>query len=274
MRGRSFSFVAVLEKSFDPGFEISMRNTIADYDRQAQSYSLIRKPDPRIEAVVHQALGEARSVLNVGAGTGSYEPLDRHVVAIEPSATMRSQRPAHLAPALIATADHIPFDDNSFDASMAMLTVHHWPDLEKGLGEMRRVTRGPCLVMSFDPDAHTDFWMFDYVPEMQIVEQQRYPKLNRIEAGLGGRCEVIALPVALDCTDRFQVALYGRPEAFLDEAVRRSQSAWNFLEDGVEDRFVAQLAADLRDGTWDKNYGHLRDQAFITCQLRLVVAHS
>jgi SAM-dependent methyltransferase len=265
--------VSALEKSFNPGFENSMRNTIADYDRQAQSYSLIRKPDPRIEAVVHQALGKARSVLNVGAGAGSYEPIDRHVVAIEPSATMRGQRPTHLAPALIATADHIPFDDNRFDASMAMLTVHHWPDLEKGLAEMRRVTRGPCLVMSFDPDAHTEFWMFDYVPEMQIVEQQRYPKLNRIEAGLGGRCEVIALPVALDCTDRFQVALYGRPEAFLEEAVRRSQSAWNFLEDGVEDRFVAQLAADLTDGTWDKNYGHLRDQAFITCQLRLVVAH-
>ena len=250
-----------------------MRNTIADYDRQAQSYSLIRQPDRRIEAVVHQALGQARNVLNLGAGTGSYEPLDRHVVAIEPSATMRSQRPKHLAPALIATAENIPFDDASFDASMAMLTVHHWPDLERGLGEMRRVTRGPCLVMSFDPDAPTDFWMFDYVPEMRIVEQKRYPKLNRIEAGLGGRCEVVALPVALDCTDRFQVALYGRPEAFLDEAVRRSQSAWNFLGEGVEHRFVAELAADLKAGTWDARYGHFRRQAFITCQLRLVVSH-
>lgn len=250
-----------------------MRNTIADYDRQAQSYSLIRQPDRRIEAVVHQALGQARNVLNLGAGTGSYEPLDRHVVAIEPSATMRSQRPKDLAPALITTAENIPFDDASFDASMAMLTVHHWPDLERGLGEMRRVTRGPCLVMSFDPDAPTDFWMFDYVPEMRIVEQKRYPKLNRIEAGLGGRCEVMALPVALDCTDRFQVALYGRPEAFLDEAVRRSQSAWNFLGEGVEHRFVAELAADLKAGTWDARYGHFRRQAFITCQLRLVVSH-
>ncbi|MCE2890557.1 MAG: class I SAM-dependent methyltransferase [Aquidulcibacter sp.] len=249
-----------------------MRDTIADYDRQAQAYSQIRKPDPRIEAVVHQALGDARTVLNLGAGTGSYEPADRYVVAIEPSATMRNQRPPNLTPAIITTAEKIPYDDKSFDASMAMLTVHHWLDLAKGLGEMRRVTRGPCLVLSFDPDAHTDFWMFDYVPEMRVVEQQRYPSLERIEAGFGGACQVIHLPVALDCTDRFQVALYGRPEAFLVEAVRRSQSAWNFLADGVEDRFVAQLKADLEDGTWEKNYGHLRDQAFITCQLRLIVS--
>ncbi|MFY7762300.1 class I SAM-dependent methyltransferase [Aquidulcibacter sp.] len=249
-----------------------MRDTIADYDRQAQAYSQIRKSDPRIEALVHQALGDARTVLNLGAGTGSYEPVDRYVVAIEPSATMRSQRSLNLAPALIGTADSIPFDDLSFEASMAMLTIHHWPDLAKGLVEMRRVTRGPCLVMSFDPEAHTDFWMFDYVPEMRFVEQRRYPSLERIEAGFGGACQVIHLPVALDCTDRFQVALYGRPEAFLVEAVRRSQSAWNFLADGVEDRFVAQLSADLEDGTWDTKYGHLRDQAFITCQLRLIVS--
>ncbi|OYU53113.1 MAG: SAM-dependent methyltransferase [Alphaproteobacteria bacterium PA1] len=251
-----------------------MRDTIADYDRQAQAYSQIRKSDPRIEALVHQALGDARTVLNLGAGTGSYEPVDRYVVAIEPSATMRSQRSLNLAPALIGTADSIPFDDLSFEASMAMLTVHHWPDLAKGLVEMRRVTRGPCLVMSFDPEAHTDFWMFDYVPEMRVVEQRRYPSLERIEAGFGGACQVIHLPVALDCTDRFQVALYGRPEAFLVEAVRRSQSAWNFLADGVEDRFVAQLSADLEDGTWDTKYGHLRDQAFITFQLRLIVSRS
>jgi len=262
----------MLELSINLGFDLVMRNTIADYDRQAHSYSQVRKPDPRIEAVVHRALGDARTVLNLGAGTGSYEPLDRHVVAIEPSATMRSQRPAHLAPVLNATAEQIPFDDQSFDASMAMLTIHHWPDLAKGLAEMRRVTRGPCLVMSFDPDSHTDFWMFDYVPEMKRVEQQRYPKIRRIEAGLGGHCHAIALPVALDCTDRFQVALYGRPEAFLDEAVRRSQSAWNFLEDGIEARFVQKLGEDLANGTWDERYGHLRSQAFITCQLRLVVS--
>lgn len=187
---------------------------------------------------------------------------------------MRSQRPAHLAPALIATADTIPFDNKSFDASMAVLTVHHWPDLAKGLGEMRRVTRGPCIVLSFDPDADTEFWMFDYVPEMRPVEQQRYPALNQIKAGLGGTCDVITLPVALDCTDRFQVALYRRPEAFLVPSVRRSQSAWNFLADGVESRFVEQLAADLADRTWDKNYGHFRTQAFITCKLRLIVAEA
>ena len=231
------------------------------------------KPIAKFESLIHgsgvsSTLGDARTVLNLGAGTGSYEPADRYVVAIEPSATMRNQRPPNLTPAIITTAKKIPYDDKSFDASMAMLTVHHWLDLAKGLGEMRRVTRGPCLVLSFDPDAHTDFWMFDYVPEMRVVEQ----RVIQLEVStVSGRAN-FHLPVALDCTDRFQVALYGRPEAFLVEAVRRSQSAWNFLADGVEDRFVAQLKADLEDGTWEKNYGHLRDQAFITCQLRLIVS--
>jgi SAM-dependent methyltransferase len=251
-----------------------MRDTIADYDRQAHTYSLVRQPDWRIAQLVHQALGSAKTVLNLGAGTGSYEPSDRYVIAVEPSHTMRRQRGGGLPPAIIGTADHIPFDDDAFEASMAMLTVHHWPDLAQGLSEMARVTQGPCVVLSFDPGAHTDFWMFDYVPEMQAVEHARYPSLDRIEAGLGGPCEVLIVPVARDCTDRFQVALYARPEMFLDEAVRRSQSAWNFLPDGVENRFVAHLQSDLADGTWERRYGHLRRQETISCQLRLIVRQS
>jgi SAM-dependent methyltransferase len=249
-----------------------MRDTIQDYDQQAHLYSQIRQPDARINAVVHDVLGAAQRVLNIGAGTGSYEPRDRYVVALEPSATMRAQRKLELPPALIGTADAIPFDDNVFGASMAMLTVHHWPNLAMGLREMSRVTAGPRIVMSFDPNADTDFWMFDYVPEMSVVEGARYPSIEKIESGLGGKVDVLTLPVARDCTDRFQVALFARPEQFLVEAVRRSQSAWNFLDAGVEDRFVAQLAADLASGTWDKKYGHLREQETIKCQLRLIVS--
>jgi SAM-dependent methyltransferase len=249
-----------------------MRDTIQDYNRQAQNYGQIRQEDRRIQAVIDLALGCARTVLNIGAGTGSYEPKDRYVLALEPSLTMRAQRRSGMAPAMIGTASEIPFDDDTFDASMAMLTVHHWPDLAKGLGEMARVTAGPRIVMSFDPDAHTDFWMFDYVPEMAVVERARYPAISKIVEGLGGVVEVLTLPVARDCTDRFQVALYARPEEFLIEAVRRSQSAWNFLEAGVEARFVQQLGHDLETGVWDVKYGHLRHQDTIDCQLRLIVS--
>src|SRR5262249_10908332 len=131
----------------DPGF---------DYDTGGHDYAGVRRPDPRIASVIHSGLGTARTILNVGAGTGSYEPLDRHVVALEPSETMRRQRPRHLAPALIGTADAIPFDDAAFDAAMAILTVHHWKDRSKCLREIRRVTRGPIAILTFDPEAPTE----------------------------------------------------------------------------------------------------------------------
>jgi SAM-dependent methyltransferase len=249
-----------------------VRNTIADYDRQGGAYAAIRSPDPAIKQLIEEQLGSARHVLNVGAGTGSYEPEQRHVVAIEPSATMRRQRARSLPPALVGVAASIPFDDDAFDAALGVLTVHHWPDLTAGLREVRRVTKGPVVLMTFDPDADTEFWMTDYVPEMAAVERARYPSMQAIARGLGGETKVIRVPVALACPDRFQVALYGRPEEFLREDVRRSQSAWNFLADGIETRFVQRLEHELASGAWDAKYGHLRSQPHINCQLRLVVA--
>src|SRR5262249_9128992 len=130
-----------------------------DYEANGGGYALRRRPDPRIAALVHEALGDARTVLNVGAGAGSYEPTDRHVVAVEPSQAMRAQRPHHLAPAIDATAERLPFDDDSFDAAMAMITIHQWSDLDAGLRELRRVSRGPVVVLTFDGDALLDFWM-------------------------------------------------------------------------------------------------------------------
>jgi SAM-dependent methyltransferase len=248
-----------------------MRDTIADYDQQGGSYGDIRRPDPAIRKLIEQHLGPARFVLNIGAGTGSYEPTERYVVAMEPSATMRRQRSGALPPALIGLANAIPFDDDAFDAAMAILTVHHWPDVNAGLRELRRVTRGPIVVMSFDPDAATEFWMADYLPEMASVENARYPSMKVIADGLGGNVEILPIPVSSTCPDRFQEALYARPEEFLREDVRRSQSAWKFLPHGVEADFVKRLRADLDSGAWDGKYGQLRTKPEISCQLRLIV---
>jgi len=249
-----------------------MAYMIEDYEVHGGTYSRVRRPDPTIAKLIHNQLGAARFVLNVGAGSGSYEPPGRFVLAVEPSAVMRRQRGTEAPPALIGYADSLPFDDGAFDAAMAILTVHHWSDLTTGLREMRRVTKGPVVVMSFDPEAPTDFWMFDYVPEMRAVERARYPSTQQIADGLGGTCAVIPVPVLRDCQDGFQEALYARPEEFLRDEVRRSQSAWSFLPKGVEARFVKQLAEDLNSGAWDTRYGHLRTQAEVRCQLRLYVS--
>lgn len=248
-------------------------NPAFDYDAAGQGYARIRQTDPRIAAYIHEALGAAASVLNMGAGAGSYEPEDRYVIAVEPSSVMRQQRNANgKRPALNGSADAIPFDDDSFDAAMAMVTVHHWPDLQKGLSELRRVSRGPVLILTFDPDALDRFWNARYFPELIAIERARYPAIAAIAAALGGKVSVQEIPVPLDCTDGFQEAFYGRPEAFLDPAVRKAQSAWGFLPEGLEATLVARLAADLASGDWDKQYGHFRQQPHFTCALRLVTA--
>lgn len=242
-----------------------------DYEAHGQFYAERRRTDPRIAAMVHEALGPARTVLNVGAGAGSYEPTDRHVIAIEPSAAMRAQRPAHLVTAIHGVAEALPLEDGSVDAAMATVTVHQWPDLEKGLGELVRVTRGPIVILTFDGDVLDRLWLGAYAPELFAVERRRYPAIGRIDAGLGGGCAVRPVPIPLDCVDGFSEAFYGRPEQFLDLGVRRSQSAWGFLEAGVEDRIVAALAADLASGAWDARYGHLRRQPFFDGAVRLIV---
>jgi SAM-dependent methyltransferase len=248
-------------------------NPAFNYDQGGQLYAVVRRPDPRIASIIHAALGDASSVLNLGAGSGSYEPTDRHVTALEPSEVMRKQRPKHLAPALIGTADAIPFDTGAFDAAMAVLTVHHWSDRKKCLQEVRRVTRGPFLIVTFDPDAPTEFWMGDYVPELVEVERKRYGSIRSVTDHLGGSCQVHPIDVPQDCTDGFQVAFYARPEAFLQNEVRKAQSAWSFLAPEVEPRFVQALTQDLTSGRWDQKYGHLRARPTIHCQLRLIVAN-
>jgi len=244
-----------------------------DYGTIGRGYAEIRRPDPRIAARFHAALGDARTVLNVGAGAGSYEPLDREVTAVEPSATMRAQRPEHLSTAVDATADHLPFPDDSFDASMASVTVHQWPDLERGLGEMRRVTVGPVVVMTFDPDPPEHWWLIDYVPELFAVESRRMPPIDRIRRGLGGRTEVEVVPLPSDSTDRLGQALFARPEDVLDPAVRQAMSAWSLVDPQVVSEAVKRLAADLASGEWDRLYGRFRMLPEFDGGMRLVIGH-
>lgn len=249
-------------------------NPAFNYDKYGQKYSGRRQTDPGIAAYIYTALGDAKTVLNVGAGAGSYEPEDRYVVAVEPSAVMRSQRKANgKMPAINALADSLPFDDHSFDASMALVTVHHWPDMGKGLRELRRVTRQRVVIMTFDPGSLDNFWNALYFPEVIEIERKRYPTIDFLIGALGGRCEVQAIPVPLDCTDGFQEAFYGRPEAFLDKEVRKAQSAWGFLREGEEEKIVDRLRNDLQSGAWDQKFGHFRTQPNFTCALRLVIAY-
>jgi SAM-dependent methyltransferase len=252
---------------------MEITNPAFNYEKHGQKYAGYRRTDPRIAKYVYAALGSAKTVLNVGAGAGSYEPEDRYVVAVEPSSVMRSQRQtAQKVPAIIGTADSLPFDDQSFDASMAIVTVHHWPDMRKGLRELRRVTRGQVVVMTFDPDALDNFWNAQYFPELIEVEKLRYPTVDFITKALGGKCDVQPIPVPFDCVDGFQEAYYGRPEAFLEKEVRLSQSAWGFLSEGVEDKLVQALSDDLQSGAWDQKYGEFRTKANFTCALRLIIA--
>ncbi|TCB92067.1 class I SAM-dependent methyltransferase [Micromonospora zingiberis] len=242
-----------------------------DYETHGHGYATQRRPDPRIAALIHRELGEARTVLNVGAGAGSYEPADRYVVAVEPSARMRGQRPATAVPALDAVAEALPFDDDAFDAVMATVTVHQWADTARGLAEMRRVARGPVVVLTFDGAALDRFWLADYLPELLAAERRRYPEIVTIGKAIGAEVAVIEVPIPVDCVDGFTEAFYARPERFLDPQVRAAQSAWGFVDEVVAARAVERLRADLDSGVWEARYGHLRNQPYFDGSLRLLV---
>jgi hypothetical protein len=185
---------------------------------------------------------------------------------------MRAQRPSHLTPAIHGTAEQLPLDDQSVDASMALVTVHQWRDLDKGLRELRRVTRGPIVVLTFDGDALDRYWLAHYAPELISVERRRYPSMEAISQGLGGSTEVQGIPIPVDCVDGFTEAFYARPEAFLDAAVRRSQSAWTFVREEDQSRIVGALGDDLTSGTWDRKYGEWRVRPYFEGSLRLIIS--
>ena len=239
------------------------------YDTIGVTYTSTRRTEPRIAAQIWAALGEARTVLNVGAGTGSYEPGDRQVVAVEPSAVMRSQRPADAAPCLAASAERLPFRDQCFDAAMAVATTHHWRDPIAGLHEMRRVARR-VVVFTFDFSWLSEFWVTrDYVPELAGLLAD-HPSLTEQASAIGARLEPV--PVPWDCADGFFEAYWRRPEAYLDESVRRGISAWARLGPDIEQRAVHRLREDLTSGRWAERNRELLGLEAADLGLRLLIA--
>jgi SAM-dependent methyltransferase len=242
------------------------------YDTIGATYSTTRRTEPRIAARVWAALGAARTVLNVGAGTGSYEPSDRDVVAAEPSALMRAQRPADAAPCVAATAESLPFEDQSFDAAMAFSTVHHWQDPIAGLREMRRVARR-VVVFTFDgSDAawRRRFWLTrDYLPEI-ADHFAGWPSVTELAGAIGARIE--SVPIPWDCADGFFEAYWRRPEAYLDENVRRGISIWAKVGPDAEQRAVRSLRRDLASGEWAERNRDLVELDAAELGLRLLIA--
>ena len=244
----------------------------ADYGTIGTSYSAYRQPEPRIGALIEQALAGARTVVNVGAGAGSYESTAFEVTAVEPSASMRAQRPAHLSAAIDATAEHLPFPDDAFDGAMTTFSVHQWSDLKAGLRELRRVASGPVAVLTCDPDLVRDFWLYEYAPLVLDTEARRYPAIDTIAEALGGNVTVTPVPIPVDCTDGFNEAYYGRPERLLDPAARQSCSAWSFVDAETSEQYSEALRRDLESGAWDARHGRLRTQPSLTGSLVLVLA--
>jgi SAM-dependent methyltransferase len=240
----------------------------ARYDTIGVVYADLRKPDPRIAARIHSALGDAQRVLNVGAGAGNYEPTDREVVAVEPSAEMIRQRPADAAPVVQASAESLPFADNSFDAAMASLTVHHWGDKALGLAEMRRVSRGPIVLFTFD-SAFRDCWLTDYFPEIITMDDSQMPKIADYARWLGP-ITVSPVPIPHDCTDGFLYSYWRRPHAYLDPHIRKGISTFWKMQNA--EAGLARLAADLESGAWDRRYGDLLELEELDAGYRLVVA--
>jgi SAM-dependent methyltransferase len=242
-----------------------------DYERHGRTYAQHRRTDPRIAQRIHAALGDARTVLNVGAGAGSYEPTDRWVLAVEPSATMRAQRPPGAAPAIAAFAEALPLDDDCVDAAMACLTIHHWELPEAGLAELRRVARGPVVVFTFDLGA-LPAWQQDYLHDALEIDRPRFPSIDAIGGALGGRTRVEHIPTPGDCVDGFVEAFWRRPEVLLDPAIRAAQSIWSLIDRRTEERIFTRLAGDLSSGLWDANHGHLRGRREFDGSLRLVIS--
>jgi len=243
------------------------------YDTIGAGYTVTRRTEPRIADRIWAALGDARTVLNVGAGTGSYEPPDRQVLAVEPSALMRAQRPPDAAPCLVGSAESLPFDDQSFDAAMAVCTVHHWQDPVAGLREMRRVARR-VVVFLFDTSEASRFWLTrDYLPEFaDLAAVQVLAALPALTAAIGARTEPV--PIPWDCSDGLYEAYWRRPEAYLDAGVRRGISVFHAVGPEIEERALRTLRGDLISGRWAERNRDILELEAIDLGARLLVAQA
>jgi SAM-dependent methyltransferase len=243
------------------------------YERIGVGYAQMRRADPRIAAQIVTAIGDASRIVNVGAGTGNYEPTDRElVVAVEPAEAMIAQRAAGAAPVVRAFAESLPFRDRAFDAALAVLTLHHWRDRARGLAEMRRVATRQVVYM-FETSMTDEFWLLtDYFPEILDIDSERdLPSSAELGEHLDvRRVETVLVPD--DCIDGFGGCYWNRPEAYLDRAVRAGMSSFAKLDDEIEDRGVAKLRDDLRSGAWDARHGYLRALEAHDLGYRIVIA--
>src|SRR5256714_13122726 len=244
------------------------------YDLIGAEYAVTRREDPRIAALIQAALGAARTIVNVGAGAGSYEPRDRHVLAVEPSEVMIAQRDPSLPPAILAGAYPLPLEDQSMDAALAILTIHHWDeDQKRGVREMRRVARGPVVILTFDPEVSARMWLIaDYLPEVAELDRRTCPPPAALARWLGGAADVRPVPISRDTPDWSLGSFWAHPERVLDTEARRSVSGFARMAPEIVDRIVAAVERDLRDGTWEARHGHLRELDDYDAGLRLVVS--
>jgi SAM-dependent methyltransferase len=244
------------------------------YDTIGHRYATTRREDPGIRERLREALASARTVVNVGAGAGSYEPSDRHVIAIEPSDTMAVQRPRTLAPAIRASAGDLPLRDRSVDAAMTVLSLHHWDDeQERGVRELRRVAAGRVVILTYDPRVSGEMWLMkDYFPEVAELDSRIFPLPERIVEWLGGKVTVTPLLIARDTPDWHLGSFWAHPERVLDDGARGATSGFARAEPDVVARVVEAVRRDLQDGSWDKRHGHLRSLSEYDGGLRLVVA--
>jgi SAM-dependent methyltransferase len=242
----------------------------ARYDAIGRTYTATRATEPRIAARIWDALGDARTVVNVGAGTGSYEPPDRAVTAVEPSAVMIAQRPPGAAPAVQASAEALPFDDASFDAAMAVLTLHHWSDLRAGCAELRRVARDRVVVFSWDPTYVASMWLGpEYFPDLAREDADGFPSLDDQAAALDAEVQIV--PIPWDCRDGFFSAFWRRPEAYLDAAVRAGISTLAKRSEDELAEGLARLRADLDSGAWARRHADLLERDELDLGYRLLV---
>jgi SAM-dependent methyltransferase len=247
---------------------------VARYDSIGVGYARRRREDPELAARIASALGDARTVVNVGAGTGAYEPRDRYVVAVEPSDVMAVQRPRGLAPAIRADAAALPLRDGAVDAAMAVLTIHHWDGgQERGVRELRRVARGPVVIVTFDPDVFARMWLVaDYLPEVAELDRRTFPALADLRSWLSGEVTIEPVPVPAETPDWTLGSFWAHPERVLDPLARAATSGFARMPAAVVRRVVVDVKRDLASGAWEERHGHLRELRSLDVGQRLIVA--
>ena len=242
------------------------------YETIGVGYSVGRRPDPRWQEAIDSVIGNAKRVINIGAGTGSYEPSDRAVIAVEPSKLMVGQRPKTAAPVVMAAAENVPIASGWADLTMTLLSLHHWTDWRAGISEMRRLA-SRRLVLTYDPELHASFWLLrDYLPEVAASERTRTPRVEDIAEALGGDVEIIALEVPWDCVDGVLPAHWRRPAAYLDPQVRAHCSGLAQADQRVVERAVKELTKDLDSGAWEQRNKDLVELNSFDAGFRLVAS--